>query len=786
MATNATELETLLVRLTGDAASYTKMLKDAADSAQKTAKSIEGSAAKIEGFQQKLEGYGKSIVGVAKNVAGAFASIGIGVGLFKAYEKFEQAELGALRLAKAIEMQGGNVKETTAQYSKFAIEMAKVTSQSKGVTMGLLQEATAIGLTADQAQRAVKNAIALGAQKNTDAQTFLRDTAMLEKGVLKEGISASLGLPMRDLADGAKDAAHSIDELGQSMEGQTKDAAKVAQAQEKLNKLFGIAEVQGRSTQSEIERLKTSMGGFQKEVGALVAVALRPTIEWLAKLTQKINSLDPTTKKIIAGIVLLTGAILAVSAAAPTVMTAIAGIKTGITALSAATGMGITPLTLYTAAAVAIAYAAYKIVDAVYKANDSVKSLNRSMEESAILQGKQMQQREASLKRILEQANQKPEGEREGFLKEELEATKKEVDGFNRLIQSVKSEADEAANYLSNKAPPWWLSPAGKPAAEMLEGILPNKPLDDINARLKEHQANLELSRKKAEQLGEALKALELDKSGEPANKELKKDLDALNKSLIDQAGALAQGATEYEIWKLKVRGATEEQLRSLRAAAAAVEHQNLQKKKFEEMQAAQQKLVDDGKALAQELMTPQEKFIARVAEVEKLFKAGVINEQTYLRGISEAQKTFEDTADSVKELREELQAINGVAFGSAAAIERINQYRESLVVPVAPTRPGTGMAEKAIADAREAEAVQNRVMQFVGPLLPDLQAPERPAVERVNERVREGGGPVQPAIDGNNKAGTDLANVLLKQILEQIKEQNKKPEVNVKPAGWF
>lgn len=729
MATE-TELETLLVRLVGDASSYTTMLKDAALSAQKTADSVAVSTAKIEGFKGSLEGYGKGIAAVASTAAKAFAALGVSVGLFAAYEKFEKSEVNAMRLGKAIEMQGGNVAETTKQFKAFAQQMGETTAVSRGATLALLQEATAMGLSATQAERAVKNAIALGAQKNTDPSQFIRGTTMLEKGYVSRSLGMELGLAMKGNKEVTDDAKESFEEYGDSLGEMTKDTVKAAEAQDRLNKLFDIAKVEGNTTAREIERIKEEMAKFQKEVGALVANALLPMIQKLNELAKWINDLSPSTRKWIATTIILTGTLLLLS----TALTALSGGFTvalaALKAFSMASQYGVVPTVAYYTAITATAYAGYQFGKSLSDTAPVVLEFNAAMEKAIDNQSRWLKLMKGEGQRIKAEFAGLADAEKEAFATEQIGIAEKAVGRYEKMIEQTKDSIAKGTGVFFDDAS---VKVDQQRIAEYTDGI---KIMRD---RIADWKKELE-----------GIKEQPLMQS-----KDLAKDVKALNDRLQDQIGILAQGAEEYEIWKLKTRGATAEQLKGLTVAAAVIKTMEEQKKKFEDLQAAQQKMADDGKALTQEVMSPAEKLAARVQEIDKLMKGGVISEQTYLRAISAAQKTFEDTAESVKELKEELQAVNAVAFGSAAAIERINQYREGLKKPTATTNDATADAQRIIAASR----ANQREAQF---------------------------GPVLPPQFGGDKPATDLANGLLRQILAELKNGNKKPDVEIKPANWF
>ena len=175
MATQ-TELDELVVRLTGEASGYLKMLTEAQQKTKEAGKEIEKEANKIEKFKETMEGLQKKAVAALK-------VIGIGASLEAAVEKFDKVELANKRMEATLESNGREVSKLTEDYTKFGKEMAKVSDVSKGTVMSMMQQAEMMGLTGEKAKQAVKNAMSMAAMKGVDDPSqFLRHMVLFSQG----------------------------------------------------------------------------------------------------------------------------------------------------------------------------------------------------------------------------------------------------------------------------------------------------------------------------------------------------------------------------------------------------------------------------------------------------------------------------------------------------------------------------------------------------------------------------------------------------------------------------
>ena len=125
-----TELETLVVRLTGDGSSYASMMKSAEETTKRTTSIIVESIARISGFHTALRN-------LAGQVLSSFALLGVSGSLTGMFDRFVKAEQQMLRLKAAIETSGKASDPVIEQYQKFSDAIVKETLLTKGQVLGM-------------------------------------------------------------------------------------------------------------------------------------------------------------------------------------------------------------------------------------------------------------------------------------------------------------------------------------------------------------------------------------------------------------------------------------------------------------------------------------------------------------------------------------------------------------------------------------------------------------------------------------------------------------------------
>lgn len=269
---NETELERIVVRLVGDGSEYKRMLDEAAKKTDDAAKHVEQAAGRIEGFKNALTGF----AGQAMSILGMF---GVASSLKGAFDTFQKMEEGQIRLRNTIEATGQALGPTLAQYKQLVDSVTKNTLITKGEVFGMLQRATAMGLTADVAEKVVKNAIALAGATGQEAEGMLRATAAIERG--------NYQLARRQLGlQGVKDETELVRIVNNMMIGGMKTQEELA----------GTAA-------GKLERLGRSLKSVTMEIGGMATEAILPAVNTVKEMIEWFNKLDPATKKLAIGIV---------------------------------------------------------------------------------------------------------------------------------------------------------------------------------------------------------------------------------------------------------------------------------------------------------------------------------------------------------------------------------------------------------------------------------------------------------------------------------------------------
>lgn len=237
---------------------------------------------------EKLESIGKGFDSVGKKASIMSAAIvaagGAMVSSFITQEKAER------KLSAAINATGGDVEVLSARFKKFASDLQSVTTTGDETTLGMLQMAQTMGLTAVQSERAVKNAIAMESAFGVSAASAMRYTAALEDGdatMLKRYIPALKGIEDESLL--------------------------AAKAQEILGNAFEVAKEDAKTFGGSLTQLKNSAGDLMEEFGAIISKALMPLVEWAKNAVDYFSNLDEGTKKLIVtvgGIVAAIGPLL--------------------------------------------------------------------------------------------------------------------------------------------------------------------------------------------------------------------------------------------------------------------------------------------------------------------------------------------------------------------------------------------------------------------------------------------------------------------------------------------
>lgn len=111
-------------------------------------------------------------------------------------------------------------------------------------------------------------------------------------------------------------------------------------------------------------------------------------------------------------------------------------------------------------------------------------------------------------------------------------------------------------------------------------------------------------------------------------------DVDSFTSKLQEQFETFGMGADEIELYRLQLRGATDDQLKAARAFMVHVKAMNEEKKAREDLQKRAEQVKDD-------IKSPFQKFEDEARNLFELFQTGAIDALTYQKGTDKLKKDF-------------------------------------------------------------------------------------------------------------------------------------------------
>jgi hypothetical protein len=281
-----TELESMVVRILGNATQYLQEIASATEATRQAAQDIQKHSQEVEGFVGKA--------------AQAMAAFGAGNILHRAFDMFVGMESTTLKLTAAVRMNGGAVEDTIKQYEDFASSMKSLTGIGKEETLNLLRRVESYGLTGAAAMNAARASTALAAINDGQATSFLRISAAVEKGDIAMAMHMSRLVPQ---LRGIKDQTEFMDKY-QKLIATGMDTAGVIM----------------NSTEGVMKRFHNTVAALTRQFGQLVAEAVKPVVEWLTKTLDQFTRLDPWVKRLVLGAISLAAGITAIGPAWSMVM----------------------------------------------------------------------------------------------------------------------------------------------------------------------------------------------------------------------------------------------------------------------------------------------------------------------------------------------------------------------------------------------------------------------------------------------------------------------------------
>src|SRR5690554_4586127 len=189
-----------------------------------------------------------------------------------AVRAFGQQEDAERKLRAALQANGRQVESLFNRYNQFASEMQRTTIIGDETTLAMLQQAESLGLTADSAERAVKNSIAMQSAFGVNAESAIRYTAALEQG---NATMLTRYIPtLRDIED---------------------ESERVAEAQRVLGNAFEVAEAEAQGSRGQIIQLKNAVGDLMEVIGSIVSEAILPFVKRMRELAERLQEVDKST-----------------------------------------------------------------------------------------------------------------------------------------------------------------------------------------------------------------------------------------------------------------------------------------------------------------------------------------------------------------------------------------------------------------------------------------------------------------------------------------------------------
>jgi len=226
---------------------------------KKVDKSIEGTS-KTAG---KLKDAFKALAGPLAIGAVIAGVIKLGKESEDAFQVQEKAVAGVNAALKAT---GQFTTEAAQDMQEYASSLQEITTVGDEATLSMIQTAINMGLTADQAKEATKQAIGMSEAYGVGLDTALRGTA-----------NAALG---------------NFDALTRylpAIKTATTEAGKAAIVNKQLGDAFAIATTNAKTSAGVQAQLSNSYGDLQETIGSVISQALTPYRENLKKEVESVN-----------------------------------------------------------------------------------------------------------------------------------------------------------------------------------------------------------------------------------------------------------------------------------------------------------------------------------------------------------------------------------------------------------------------------------------------------------------------------------------------------------------
>ena len=142
---------------------------------------------------------------------------------------------------------------------------------------------------------------------------------------------------------------------------------------------------------------------------------------------------------------------------------------------------------------------------------------------------------------------------------------------------------------------------------------------------------------------------------------EKQKGINAISDKLKEQIDLYGKTAREIELWKAAQMGASEEELKAMKAMVDKLDALDAQKKATEDQEKYMDNLKKKAENFYEQTRTPLEKYQAEIKELDELLASGMLDQDTYNRAVKSAEEKI-----SPREETHDKKFAGAVQLGSA------------------------------------------------------------------------------------------------------------------------
>ena len=731
------ELETLVVRLMGDAGDYESMLRDAKATVIDTVNSVEAAANRLEQLGLETvttaadtaaaatEGMTEAAtetsvavnevshtmehLGTSLNNLGTVASGGVDIinqlgGSFQALKgvlvevvalysllrtesaflsAFSASEEATIRLTAAIRANGEEVENVLSHYKEFATRLTETMGISAKQTTGLLALAASYGLVGDSLTRAVEMSNAFAAINQGSAESYIRLTAQIQQGNL--------------------DAAMAMARIMPQLRGIRNETAFLKKVNELTNLGMETQQELLNTTAGRFRLLSVHMSQFNKQVGEGLSIALRPVAEVLLTISKILAAMPAPVYAVIAGAVTLTSAMVGLNAAIRVSQIAMLALSNAVSTTLTTSLIALQKVAIATRAALALLTPTAAIVAigtaivVVIKLTSEVKKLHKAQEDfdkSSRLAGDAVRQ---TFGRMLGDIfNLDNPIDQVQALTAHMENLEREVESSNTAIAAQQAYLDRRDRYetpFENDQLTEQLA-ANNTQLEIFRGGL-------NEARNALRRVSDEIEQKTTKAFGDLFR--EISQIGmteqEIAFAELAPFMNSVDQAIYELLLSEKQWRTEQHALNTDVENLTNSLadqvstlgMTSTEAAIFALELRGATDAQLAAARAAgaaldawqeEQDAMRRATDIINEFRTPLDSYLMRIGELNDLLGQGLLDQGTFDRAMQNAADQFYGVGDAVRAVNNEIQRFDAALSGSAEAATRMEAFRELMRVP--------------------------------------------------------------------------------------------------------